>query len=125
MEQSWEIENIPDEDVVYMRLHRSMIDPEGNLNPGLIRLRPGEHGMSVDWNKYSTPEETRNRAKVPADNGVVSFPVGGVRKIPFQEVLHAPIPQNQAHAEIIGDKKDPEIRLRFMQICTIILSVSS
>jgi len=65
----WPIEPIPDADNVFMRVHR-MYFREGELQPGVFKQQ-GD-GMSVDWDKYSTAEETKKRArKNPRDNAVI------------------------------------------------------
>ena len=51
--------------------------------------------MSADWNKYSTPEETRQRAKKPSENGVIVLLVGGIQGIPDLKVRHVPEPTNK------------------------------
>ena len=88
--------------------------------PGAFRNRPDESGgMSVDWQKYSTPQETRARARDPSANIVIEFLAGAVRKIPNQTVVHTPDADryNRAHTDIRGEKKRPvEIRERFMEV---------
>jgi hypothetical protein len=56
------IEEIPNQDRLLLRVHVSLV-PNRKLHPGVFR----EHGnaISVDWEKYSTPEETRQRGRVP------------------------------------------------------------
>lgn len=69
----WEIELIPDDAVLYYRIHKGFV-VRGELIPGVFKER-GEgknRGMSTDWDKYSTAQEALNRSKKPADNGVVS-----------------------------------------------------
>ena len=79
--------------------------------------------MSTDWDKYSNPLQTRDRAKAspPEENGVIQLVAGDVRQIPQQEVIHAPLPDNRAHTNMKGPEKlqksqKNEIRLRFRQI---------
>src|SRR5229473_7620854 len=97
----WPTEEIPEEDKLFMRVHPSNAK-DGNLNPGAFRNhgQPGKpEGMSTDWEKYSTANESRNRArKNPAVYGVVSMVAGKVRQIPGQMVTHTPdYPTNRAH----------------------------
>ena len=87
------------------------------INP-TVRL-----GMSVDWHKYANPVDTKNRARKPQENAVIKFMVGHVRKIPKQTVMHKPIDSNQAHSEVIGEKKDVEVRERFMQIYELVIAI--
>jgi hypothetical protein len=93
----WPIEKIPDLDSVFMRAHETYFR-NGDLMPGVFKAKDG--GMSVDWSKYSTPEETRLRSKNPAKNAVVSLSVGGIREIGELDVEHRPEPENRAHSEI-------------------------
>lgn len=115
----WPIETIPDEDKLFYRIHKNYIQ-DGQLIPGSFREK-GE-GMSTDWDKYSTPIDAKNRAKVPADNGIVSFISGDIRRIGL-EVKHDPICSpdeniyNRAHANIIGLSKNKEkLRLDLMEL---------
>src|ERR1700678_2846990 len=82
-----------------MRAHRDYIR-DGNLQPGVFRAREG--GMSVDWSKYSSAEDTRQRAsRYPERNAVIKMGVGDIRSIPTLEVRHSPKPDNRAHADTI------------------------
>src|SRR5579863_8173816 len=98
----WEVEYIPDESDTYMRAHR-MYFRGRTLQPGVFRVRDG--GMSVDWDKYSTPEETRQRSNSnPRDNAVIRLPVVGIRDIGNLDVKHSPDQtigfENRAHSDI-------------------------
>jgi hypothetical protein len=99
----WDIETIPDGDFVFMRAHKSFIK-DGELIPGVFQNR-GE-GMSTDWEKYSTAEQTRNRTlrSPPGDNGVIKLSVAGIRNIEKLSVVHEPLPDNRAHTEVFGEK---------------------
>jgi hypothetical protein len=79
--------------------------------------------MSVDWTKYTTSLETRNRGRIPSDNAVISMVAGAVRAIEALVVEHAPIQDssieeggnqlkpNRAHSEVIGEKTT-EVRVK-------------
>ncbi len=118
--REWEAEDVPDPDFLFMRVHYRFLDQDGEPMPGAFRNRPDESGgMSVDWQKYSTPQETRARARDPSANIVIEFLAGAVRKIPNQTVVHTPDADryNRAHTDIRGEKKRPvEIRERFMEV---------
>lgn len=101
----WPVEQIPGGDRLFMRAHR-MFFTGGHLSPGVFRDHAG--GMSVDWERYSTPGETQSRARVPEDNAVIRLVAGEVRAIPPLTVEHRPVEENRAHSEIIG-RKDPEV----------------
>jgi hypothetical protein len=94
--------------------------------------------MSTDWARYSTPHETRGRARrqPPSAYGVISLLVAAVQSIPLQWVRHSPIfhdpedpeiPNNRAHTDVIGPKSkyetgdrilSTEIRNRFQEIAS-------
>ena len=84
--------------------------------------------MSTDWSRYATPDDTRNRAlrSDPLDNAVLALGVAAVRAIPGQTVIHAPIqgddliPDNRAHAEVLGPK-NAESRVHFLRCYQIVL----
>ena len=73
--------------------------------------------MSTDWEKYSTPEEARGRAELPADNGVLSLMTGDVRRIPPLAVQHSPDAEtiNRAHTEVLGPKT-PRLRIMLLRM---------
>ncbi|HEY7036968.1 MAG TPA: hypothetical protein VH482_36905 [Thermomicrobiales bacterium] len=116
-----------------MRVHRRWFDQLGDLDPGCFQNHPKKTGgMSTDWSRYATPEETRDRAlrSDPADNAVLALGVGAVRAIPAQIVVHAPIqgelgiPDNRAHAEVFGPK-NAESRVHFLRIYRLVLALDS
>ncbi len=110
----WPIEIIPDNDKLFMRIHETWIQ-SGEPMPGVFKNHGS--GMSTDWNKYSTPEETLKRARIPSKNAVIQMQVGDVRKIPGQQVQHTPLPDNRAHTDVLGEKdRDPEVRIKFRRI---------
>ena len=70
--------------------------------------------MSTDWEKYARPSETRGRGRVPAENGVVSLSVAGLRLLP-QTVAHTPADANRAHTDVTGDKT-AEVRMKLRRL---------
>lgn len=113
------VEYIPDADKVYYRIHKTYIK-NGELIPGAFREQ-GE-SMSVDWEKYATPQVTIMRAlRCPENNGVVSFIVGPLRGIPLI-VTHAPVGENIAHTDVTCEnsriEENPRIRLLLLQMIT-------
>lgn len=100
----WPIEVIPDGDHLYKRVHRDFIKGNG-IPPRAFTNRPkGSKSMSVDWAKYSTPEESRARAKEPTKNAVVEAAAGQVRAVPGQIVEHSPIEKTRSHSGVTGEK---------------------
>lgn len=106
----WPKEDIPDTDLLLMRVHIKTHAAKGMLSLGALQNRDG--GMSTDWNKYATPSETRSRGRRPKDEyAVIQMQVGEVRAVPNQVVEHTPIyPTNRAHTEVFGEK-DEEVRV--------------
>lgn len=129
-EVAWPVEPIPDADNVLMRAHR-MHFRDGELQPGVFRQQ-GD-GMSVDWDKYSRAEDTKNRStKNPNDNAVISLRVARVREIQSLEVEHQPdhTQGNRAHSNVLGlPPHDPhalvEVRLKLRRISTVVLPLDS
>jgi hypothetical protein len=95
-----------------MRVHRVNISDE---RPAPSAFREHGGGMSTDWAKYRTPEQTLAAARIPNDNGVVGLIVGQVRQIPL-EVTHTPIVENQAHTDVTKFDNLAEARLKLARI---------
>lgn len=125
---AWPIETIPDDNYLFLRVHKADIDDEGEPFPRAFRNQPkGSPGMSTDWQKYSTSAETQRRGrKPPEEYAVVRLLTGETRAIPGQQVIHEPDTKtnNQAHTEVFGDKTT-EVRERFMQIYQIEISLGT
>lgn len=120
-------ESIPDESRLFYRIHEIYIDPDQTdpkkrIKPGAFDPQPKPDGteMSVDWDKYATAMDTRNRARKPEKNGVVSFVAGQVRQSPTPlHVSHKPT-ANKAHAiiwNVLPHSNHPEIRIKLRRIC--------
>jgi hypothetical protein len=78
--------------------------------------------MSTEWEKYSTPKEARDRAKKPADNGVIVMIAGEVSAIPRLIVRHTPDVERRvrAHTDVLGPK-DTEVRVKLSRISRWVL----
>jgi hypothetical protein len=132
--ERWPVEEIPDQDRLFMRVHRQWLK-NGRVAPGFFQNRPDEAtgAMSTDWSRYATPEETRARAKRPELNAVIELAVGIVRAIPEQVVRHAPIqddpnlPDNRAHTDVAGPKEtgDLEIQDTYSRIARLVIRVDA
>lgn len=130
----WPAEEIPDDDDLYVFIHKQWIRRDGRISPGFFQNRPDEQtgAMSVDWSKYSTPDETRRRARQPHLNGVGKLGVGTIRAIPMQAVHHTPIRDhptlvdNRAHADVTGPKVDTDLDIQdqFARVCTLVLPMA-
>lgn len=75
--------------------------------------------MSVDWSKYSSHVDCKERVKVwqrnPEDYGVLALVASHVRKIDFQVIEHTPSSKNQSHTDVMGDK-GPRIQILYSRI---------
>lgn len=112
---TWQPEQICDADRLFMRVHRVWV-LRGEVLPGAFQNRPaGATGMSTDWERYSTPEQTRQRSNRPSEQAVIEMIVGAVRGIPCQTVEHKPVSDNRAHTEVVG-VKDEEVRLKLTRM---------
>ena len=117
----WPKEEIPDDDYLYLRVHRNH-QSHGELGFAAFRDRPpppdqaGKSGMSTHWSRYATPESAQARAKSPENIGVVRMPVGGVRAIPRLSVEHTPLAEDRSHSDVLGPK-DTESRLQLKRVC--------
>ena len=113
---------ILDEDLLNMRFHANNIK-NNKLLPVVFKAKPeGSDELSVDWNKYSTVEESRNRAKNPLKNGIGQFIVEEVRKLNYK-VEHKPEhePPNFAHS-IISPVLEERDRLLLRDIFVVVLN---
>jgi len=98
---------------------------DGNLAPGVFRKRG--RGMSVDWDKYSSPQETKSRAKQPSENAVVQMPVAGIRATFDLDIERTPEPENRSHSDVLGIPDDEgltEIRILLLNLAEVVLPLS-
>ncbi|MCP9237942.1 hypothetical protein [Lewinella sp. JB7] len=100
---SYEVEEIPDEDTLYYRIHKTEFR-DGKVIPGAFKER-GEgdrKGMSTNWDKYSDPDDLISDREEPNNYGVVNLNVAKVRMIEELSVEHNPLPDNRAHSHVLG-----------------------
>jgi hypothetical protein len=120
-ESEFPVEPIPDADAVFMRAYK---DRMKNGVPSPSAFKPqGNGNLSVDWDKYSTPDQTRNRAKQPTDNAVLRMIVANIRQLEVS-VVHVPLLENQAHSEVKLPENHTEVRLKLSRIATIAIPVT-
>ena len=121
------IEEIPNEAILFYRIHTEYIDREENddkkkIKPSAFDPQPKPHGteMSVGWKKYCSAQDIKDRAKKPEKIGVVSFNSTEVRESPtVLNVAHRPT-SNRDHSiifDVLSDANDPEIRIKLRRIC--------
>ena len=119
------VEIIPDSNSVFMWAHK---DRMKTGSPSVSTFTSHGGGMSVDWDRYSSAEQTRQRAKIPNDNAVISLGVGDIRAINDSlDVTHTPISGNQAHSEVNlpDDNADlTEVRLKLKRIASVVIPLA-
>jgi hypothetical protein len=115
----WPIEDIPDVDWLYRRIHRIHLR-HGDIDAAAFSNTKGDNGMSTDWAKYSTAQEARDRARDSGANAVAALEAGRVRALPGQVVEHVPIEDNRAHSSVTGEKT-PRVRIELKRICSIVI----
>lgn len=121
------IEDINNDDKLFYRIHIIYIDPE--IEDSKLKIlpsafdpqpKPNSVEMSVNWDKYSSAEETKNLARKPEKNGVLNFITSHVRNIPINlKVSHKPS-SIRAHSiihDVVSEENDPEIRMKLRGIC--------
>jgi hypothetical protein len=135
----WEVEDVPNDAFLYVRVHKDKIENKGISvglpKPSAFKNTP-ETGpdLSSDWNKYSTPQLSREQIgkefrhgkeefKNPSDFFIVSFKVQDIFDLDLdQKVVHSPrqdnfpeeldgSPWNRSHCSIIGDVEERRVRM--------------
>lgn len=122
---SFPVENVPDSDSVFMRAHQNYM-VNGQLRPGVFTAHDG--AMSVDWNKYSEPKQTLDRARNPKQNAVIEMNVGRIRAVPQLDVLHTPEIENRAHCDVPLPESGEDLteaRFNLKKIATMVIPLSA
>jgi hypothetical protein len=123
---NWTVEYIPNSDFLYRRVHANILIIAQNWDDITPFAFKDNNGISVDWNKHSTPEESRQRAVNPEQIGIIQIKVESARQFQNLSVDHTPLPSNRAHANINGlktyKKEDQtDIRKRLARLATWII----
>ena len=94
------IEDIPNDAIVYRRISHDQFFNGRVTTAAFIPRKIDKGELSVNWNKYSTPESTVNeefeRNRQSKYNGCISLKVNAVREIDL-EVEHRPRENKQEH----------------------------
>jgi hypothetical protein len=111
-------EQIPAQSNLFYRIHKTFI-VDGEIVPGVFQSKID--GMSTDWDKYGTPQQSLALSKIPADNGIVKFSVRQIRQQPSMDVEHDPQLYNRSHSLVHGVPEKGElktkVRLLLKRIC--------
>lgn len=118
----WVIEEIPDVDELFYRIHNNYFVNNEIVPGAFVERGEGENrGMSTDWGKYAKPADTRKRGLQKSKMyGVISFIAGKLREDCELIILHAPTKKNRAHSHFRGldvDRpKREEIRVKMLDL---------
>ena len=92
------VEEIADVDDLYRRIHPLQVKEDGSLSSAAFK----DAEMSVDVARLTTPQQSLSGY---VSHGLVSITAGHARSL-RQEVFHAPLETNPAHALVKGRKTD-------------------
>ncbi len=116
---AWPIETINDEDWLYRRLPPVFIKPDGTLSDKLFtrsseanrNRREPDPDISVDWDRYATPEQSLAHAQRPT-HGICGLQARFPQSLDLT-VTHTPDRErgNRAHASVQGNE-GPRARQR-------------
>lgn len=125
--EGFQSEDLPEDATLYMRIHKNMRSAK-KQRFGVDAFRDSgegaQAGMSTNWSKYASAEDTRNQATSRSDeNYVIQMKVRDVLTIPGLAVKHTPLPGNRAHVDVIGDKT-LEVKDALRRICEVVLRPS-
>ena len=114
-------EEIADDDLLYRRIFRGHIDPDGRVNSGAFIETSGQ--LSVDLARLTTAEETAARSRAERPMGVAGMLARHPRDLDY-EVRHDPNPreepENGAHSLVIGDFSS-RVRRRLLAQNTLVV----
>ncbi|MEE9379224.1 MAG: hypothetical protein V3V33_14460 [Candidatus Lokiarchaeia archaeon] len=125
---TWEIEpqeNFLDIHLLYRAVHKILWNKWPDLNKiytNFFSFNQVINGLSVDWSKYATPEDTLNRRIDPnlTSNGIIEIIVGKLRECIKQNdysitIQHYPLripPINRAHSLLDGITKINKAKIK-------------
>ena len=120
----WPIEEVPDDDALYRRANRVHVRGDG-IEPGAFKAYPrGSERMSVDWERYSSPEESVGRMGNAENNALVKLIAGQVRSELGLQVNHRPLPENRSHSEVLG-KNTEGMRVKLSRLCILVIPLKN
>jgi hypothetical protein len=106
------IENFFDSHFLYRAVYRGLWqnwEYPDRIDPIFFYSKNVEEGLSFDWSKYSSPQDTLKRRKGNSlkENGIIQLNLGklGTNIIQFNlpiTIEHAPLPENQSHTLLLG-----------------------
>ena len=114
------VREISDEQELYRRIHPDHIKNETITSAAFKRT---EREASVDVVAWTTIKKSLSFARHP-DTKLGILVTGVVRQTNHQDVIHNPIPDNCAHALIVGDKTS-SICKRLARSCQLMVQTSN
>jgi len=106
------IENFFDSHFLYRVVNRGLWqnwEYHDRIDPIFFYSKNVEEGLSFDWSKYSSPQDTLKRRKGNSlkENGIIQLNLGKLRTNIIQfnlpiTIEHAPLPENQSHTLLLG-----------------------
>lgn len=95
------VEEIADSDELYRRLAPEHINPDGSVNSAAFKLRGRpDPQISVEVARLTTPQESLGRTVRPGFQ--LGILLAAIPRALNLTVRHDPLPDNDAHALIIG-----------------------
>ncbi|MEX2411971.1 MAG: hypothetical protein WD607_11515 [Candidatus Paceibacterota bacterium] len=133
----WKKEHIPDDSSLFRHVHKTNMDKRNRRIPSEsnFSIKKGDEGLSVDWDKYTTPGKIfarisntykfgKTEFKDHKDFYIYKLDTRFVRNIPdVRKISHDPLfngdpasignPNNRAHSLVLFDlHNDPEVRTK-------------
>jgi hypothetical protein len=110
--------SIPDSEFLYRTIHPVFYAEGGRVSSAAFLNRRDPH-VSVDRASLSTPEESL--ARHPKHTGVVQVLTGFVRNDLKLGAASDPLPENSAHALIVGAAQSKQIARQLARASTSVL----
>jgi len=105
------------DDLFYRQIPQDFINVrKGRISAAAFQNTTGTLEMSVDWAYLCTPDAVMKRRP---DRAVSQFRKQLCDEL-GQECHHDPVPENEAHCSIVGDKPEP-VRAAFARAARVIL----
>jgi hypothetical protein len=70
----------------------------------------------VEWARYAEANVSLHRARDPHLTGLIKMKASYIRKIGSLDVIHAPVPNNRAHSNIIGFQGLPKTKVTKLRL---------
>lgn len=113
----YQIEKIPDSDLLYRRfLLKALNSTINHIQSDIFEPSKKDNKVSTEWDKYSSIKQIKANApkRKPEEYSVVEIKVGDIRNECNLGVKHAPEKNNQAHTNIkdFSEKKSAKLKAK-------------